>query len=352
MKLEKLDALRGFAALYVALGHWVDCNDATPLFIRHALRFGQQSVILFFLLSGFVIYIATSRSENVPFRDYFIKRFRRIYPVMIGAFIVSFIIAFIDGNFFEMFDGKVLIGNLLMLQDYGTDKPGLWFTYFMRNSPLWSLSYEWWFYMLFFVFYKFLIKSPYRLLTAFLISLVSAISYLIYPNHASLVFAYFIIWWTGYEAADVYFKQKTFTLQNMKWLIAANLSILLLFVGYQFGQQQIESALGIEAIIVKKPIIHFSTCVIFLSSGLLWWRAKLIGFNQILGVFIYVAPISYALYVLHFPILKIWDLYQYFDYKESFMNMVIVNSIRLTVLVGLSYLMEIKIQPIINKYLK
>lgn len=352
MKLEKLDVLRGFAALYLALGHWVDCNDATPLFIRHALRFGQQSVILYFLLSGFVIYIATSRSENVPFRDYFIKRFRRIYPVMIGAFIVSFIIAFVDGNFFEMFDGKVLIGNLLMLQDYGTEKPGLWFTYFMRNSPLWSLSYEWWFYMLFFVFYKFLIKSPFRLLTAFLISLFSAITYLIYPNHASLVFAYFIIWWTGYEAADVYFKQKTFTLKNMNWLIAANFSILLLFVGYQFAQHQIESTIGIEAIIVKKPIIHFSTCVIFLSAGLLWWRVKLIGFNQILGIFIYVAPISYALYVLHFPILKIWDLYQYFDYKESFMNMVIVNSIRLTVLVGLSYLMEIKIQPIINKYLK
>lgn len=99
MKLDKLDMLRGFAALYVALGHWVDCNEATPLIIRQALRFGQQSVILFFLLSGFVIYIATSRAENVPFRDYFIKRFRRIYPVMLGAFLVSFIISFIDGNF-------------------------------------------------------------------------------------------------------------------------------------------------------------------------------------------------------------------------------------------------------------
>ena len=77
---------------------------ATPLIIRQALRFGQQSVILFFLLSGFVIYIATSRAESVPFRDYFIKRFRRIYPVMLGAFLVSFIISFIDGNFFELFN--------------------------------------------------------------------------------------------------------------------------------------------------------------------------------------------------------------------------------------------------------
>jgi len=352
MKLDKLDMLRGFAALYVALGHWVDCNEATPLIIRQALRFGQQSVILFFLLSGFVIYIATSRAENVPFRDYFIKRFRRIYPVMLGAFLVSFIISFIDGNFFELFNGKVLIGNLLMLQDYGTDKPGLWFTYFMRNSPLWSLSYEWWFYMLFFVFYKFLIRSPYRLLTAFMISFASAITYIIYPNHASLVFAYFIIWWTGYEAADVYFKQKTFTFQNMKWLIASNFAILALFMVYQFSQHQIESAIGIEAIIVKKPIIHFSTCVFFLGFGLFWWRFQLIGFNQLMGVFLYVAPISYALYVLHFPILKIWDLYKYFDYKESILNMVIVNSIRITVLITLSYLMEIKIQPIINKYLK
>ena len=352
MKLEKLDAIRGFVALYVALGHWVDRNDTIHQFIKDILRFGQQSVILFFLLSGFVIYIATTNTENMPFRDYFIKRFRRIYPVMIGAFIISFVIAYIDGNFFEMFDSKVLMGNLLMLQDYGTEKPGLWFTYFMRNSPLWSLSYEWWFYMLFYVFYKFLIKSPYRLLIAFLISLVSAITYIIYPNHASLVFAYFIIWWTGYEAAEVYFKQKNFTFQNMKWLIAANFVILALFVIYQFTQNHIENSIGLEAILVKKPIIHFSTCVFFLCFGLVWWRVKLIGFNQLLGVFIYVAPISYALYVLHFPILKIWDLYQYFDYKESLSTMLIVNTIRLSVLFGLSYLMEIKIQPIINKYLR
>ncbi len=85
MKLEKLDAIRGFVALYVALGHWVDRNDTIHQFIKDILRFGQQSVILFFLLSGFVIYIATTNTENMPFRDYFIKRFRRIYPVMIGA---------------------------------------------------------------------------------------------------------------------------------------------------------------------------------------------------------------------------------------------------------------------------
>lgn len=352
MKLEKLDALRGFAAVYVALGHWFDQNEKTPQFLKDTFRFGQQSVILFFLLSGFVIYIATKSDRKISFREYFMKRFRRIYPVMIFGFILSAIICYMDGSFYENFKLDVLFGNLFMLQDYGTEKPGLWFTYFMRNSPLWSLSYEWWFYMLFFVFYLYLMKNKYRIWIATGISFISAITYIMIPNHASLVLAYFIIWWSGYESAVVYFRDKTFTIANMKFIILANFLIFFVFASYNYYFKYIFEHMGYEPILVKKPLIHFSTTLIFLLFGLLWWKLKLVGFNQSIGWFVYIAPISYAIYVLHFPILKIWNLYKYFDYQESISNMIIINCIRIAVLLGLSYLLEIKLQPIINKYLK
>jgi peptidoglycan/LPS O-acetylase OafA/YrhL len=76
---------------------------------------------------------------------------------------------------------------------------------------------------------------------------------------------------------------------------------------------------------------------------------KLIGFDLLLGIFTKMAPISYALYVFHFPILAQWDLYQYVDYNINTVNIIWINVVRLIVLVGLSYWAEIKLQPIINK---
>ena len=39
---------------------------------------------------------------------------------------------------------------MLMLQDRSYAKPGVWVSLVGGNAPLWSLSYEWWFYMAYF----------------------------------------------------------------------------------------------------------------------------------------------------------------------------------------------------------
>ncbi|MCF8255194.1 MAG: acyltransferase [Bacteroidia bacterium] len=350
MHLGKLDALRGFAAIYVAIGHWTHTNDYTPEIIKEIFRYGQQAVILFFLLSGFVIYIATMSARRQTFKEYFTKRFRRIYPIMILAFILSFVVAFADGMFAQRFNWGSFIGTSLMLQDYSTGKPGIWFYYFMGNSPLWSLGYEWWFYMLYFVFYKYLNHKPYRTMVAYIISLVSIITYLIFPNHASLVLGYFIIWFSGYEAAHVFFRDKTFTFKNIFNILWMNASILGVIIVYNFAKYKIEAATGITAIPVNKLIIHFGTTFLFLAAGLAWWKVKLIGFNLILGAFTRTASISYAMYVFHFPILAQWNLYKYVDYEITTVNIIWINTLRIVLLVGLSYLAEIKLQPIFNKW--
>ena len=66
-KLTKLEAIRGFASVYVVLHHVfgkgliIAGKDFSFLF-----RFGQESVILFFLLSGFVIqYYSAFRKTKV-----------------------------------------------------------------------------------------------------------------------------------------------------------------------------------------------------------------------------------------------------------------------------------------------
>lgn len=79
MKLEKLEALRGMAAIYVVLHHSIPHNlRLEELEIGFLFRFGQEAVILFFLLSGFVINYSFSRGNDKTFRTYFFKRFYRI----------------------------------------------------------------------------------------------------------------------------------------------------------------------------------------------------------------------------------------------------------------------------------
>jgi peptidoglycan/LPS O-acetylase OafA/YrhL len=80
-KLNILEAVRGGAALYVFLGHFiVGSFIAKTNFLSFFFRFGQEAVILFFLMSGFVIELSGLRKKT-SFHDFFYKRFLRIYPL-------------------------------------------------------------------------------------------------------------------------------------------------------------------------------------------------------------------------------------------------------------------------------
>ena len=85
MKVYKLEALRGFSLLYVVLHHSLPHKIIVAgINIGNLFRFGQEAVILFFLLSGFVINYAFQTGKNKTFRTYFLKRFSRIYiPLLI-----------------------------------------------------------------------------------------------------------------------------------------------------------------------------------------------------------------------------------------------------------------------------
>jgi peptidoglycan/LPS O-acetylase OafA/YrhL len=53
--IHRLDYLRGFVALYVVLYHLRDNELFKGLSFGFLFQFGQEAVIIFFLLSGFVI---------------------------------------------------------------------------------------------------------------------------------------------------------------------------------------------------------------------------------------------------------------------------------------------------------
>src|SRR5207244_10713835 len=91
-KLYRLEAIRGLAAIYVLFnyvfikGPVINGKDYSFLF-----HFGQEAVILFFLLSGFVIEYSFQKSTDKSFKLYFLKRFLRIYIPLLLIFVVNFI---------------------------------------------------------------------------------------------------------------------------------------------------------------------------------------------------------------------------------------------------------------------
>lgn len=104
-RFEELDSLRGLAAISVILCHLLPIAgsslfnrlNATPL---HLFWAGHEAVILFFMLSGFVLSLPYFNNKALKYKDYIIRRVCRIYL----PYAVSVTVAIICMMMFYRFD--------------------------------------------------------------------------------------------------------------------------------------------------------------------------------------------------------------------------------------------------------
>ena len=335
-KLIKLEAIRGFAALYVVFHHTIHQFKIFNLDLSFLFRFGQEAVILFFILSGFVIEYSYSKGKDKSFKTYFLKRFLRIYIPLFFVFIAHFIIISINNE--SDFNWKVFIGNIFMLQDVGSLKPNVIVPTFLGNSPLWSLSYEWWFYMLYFpiiIFFK--NKSSLIVNT---IGIISALTYIIYPNFFNRELMYLTIWWSGVEIARLYSQGNTINIKNLKFSLGTLLSITaILFVNVLISQNI--STIGVHPILELR---HFGFSLIAIFSALIWKNFKWIGFSSTMEIFSRFAPISYGVYISHYFLIS------NATYLDSHIdNLLLRYTLYISICIGFSYLIERIIYVNINR---
>jgi peptidoglycan/LPS O-acetylase OafA/YrhL len=112
----------------------------------------HQAVIVFFAISGFVIADSVLRrlaSGAWSWTEYLTQRATRLYVVLLPSLLLCWLFDYATlhntGSLpvgAEHYRPLTLIGNLLFLQ-------WVWVPTFGSNNPLWSLSYEFWFYLLF-----------------------------------------------------------------------------------------------------------------------------------------------------------------------------------------------------------
>lgn len=104
-------------------------------------RLGNLGVLSFFVLSGFLVggkVLERYRNGTFALRDYAIDRFSRIVVPFVPALAFTVIVA----SYFDVGGGfREFTGNLVFLQ-------GIAVPAYPGNEPLWSISYEVWFYVL------------------------------------------------------------------------------------------------------------------------------------------------------------------------------------------------------------
>jgi peptidoglycan/LPS O-acetylase OafA/YrhL len=153
--LPALTGLRFALALWVILHHLTGKNmllehwtHTLPLSVQSILRGGYLAVQSFFLLSGFVLaqsYAAT-RWNRQSLKRFAVARFARIYPVYLLSLILISWFAFE----FVLKPGRTIGQKAVVLGDYALLLQGWngslsvgW------NTPAWSLSCEFFFYLCF-----------------------------------------------------------------------------------------------------------------------------------------------------------------------------------------------------------
>jgi peptidoglycan/LPS O-acetylase OafA/YrhL len=101
-RIELLDSFRFIAITIVILFHYFSAKAELNIYpygkkYSDLFRFGDVGVQLFFIISGFVIYMTIENCST--FKEFFLKRLIRLWPALTLSSVISFIgIYFLDMN--------------------------------------------------------------------------------------------------------------------------------------------------------------------------------------------------------------------------------------------------------------
>lgn len=217
---NSINTLRHLAAFQVMWGHMiVHLNVNFPVLgggfkldqIISSVLYFFMGVPLFFFLSGYLIWFSIKRTSNT--KEYFIKRFLRIYPELWFAIIIEIItiIIFYKEKIEWSKLGLFLFSQSTIFQfwtpgflrEYGCGTP---------NGSLWTICVTVQFYIFIWIIRKFLYrrKLSFWVLSTFLLMMVSAYTEIIeglipdifYKLYCQTIVQYLWIFWLGILVAE------------------------------------------------------------------------------------------------------------------------------------------------------
>jgi len=331
-----LDWLRFGAAFAVLLCHarggtWMDYGslDAGSKNLIAAMFFAVtrpnlEPVVVFFVLSGFLVGgKALERLIQGSFSpsSFALDRFSRIYIPLVPALALTAVVALVTGrtiNFGE------LAGNLLSLQC-------VFFNSFAGNVPLWSLSYEVWFYVL--------AGSAAAVIVA-----TGAKGRLF----AMVLFAVAVLIYTALSPALLYcwlLGAVAYPLRYVKLPgLAAGVAAVLAVGGAVASQLNMKTKESAEFALVWLPPRELA--ILVMSAGMAVTVAWLAGRPvksevmrkwQALGAA--MAAFSYTLYLTHYPVLELFNRFFATRYNDITLANVGILLFKISVCLGVAWLL-------------
>lgn len=241
-------------------------------------------------------------------------------------------------------EAKSLFLNLFMLQDVGSLKPNVIVEPYMNNTPLWSLSYEWWFYMLYFPLKKYISSEGARDIFVYSIAIISALVYFYYPFFLPRLLMYMSIWWLGVVLSNAYMQSSSI---HFRKLLLPLISVMIISLINGAGVYQAILS-GKYRSIGAHPALelrHHVFAIFAVVFALFWRSQRWFIFNKAVAPFLVFAPTSYVIYICH----------HYFvvdaHYLSFLNNRLAEFSLYFIMMLTFSYSLEVLIYPVIRGYL-
>ena len=290
---KALDGLRGVAVLLVLLSHSSNAN----LFFHEFLNFqriGKVGVYLFFVLSAYLLdrqialAFMTKKSSKGYWKNYFLRRFLRIYPLFVVALILH---------------GLLTIVGIKTVIDRIIDIP-LHMALIRGESIFWSIPVEFKYYfispLIMWFCHKFLKWDKMKLLFAFLIVLLTSIIIeVIYHLPLVSTFRYFPIFLVGtfISIFELLYKDKIKHLTSPKmYNIIGIVGLLLIIITIPF---YFENIFGFK--------VNFHLSIFYLPYSLIWGVILIVSkygkgiLNKVLEFkpLRFIGSISFSIYLFH-----------------------------------------------------
>jgi peptidoglycan/LPS O-acetylase OafA/YrhL len=147
--LSNLTPLRAAAAIWVVVFHFSEIAAKFVSTDRSLIMTkGYLMVDLFFIMSGFIMSHVYKQSFQLSvslknFRRFIVARFARIYPLHLFTLLILILLVASAGAWNPVESKASIPTNLLLLHSFGIHNIFTW------NVPSWSISAEWWAYMVF-----------------------------------------------------------------------------------------------------------------------------------------------------------------------------------------------------------
>lgn len=341
-QIPGLTPLRGIAALLVMLMHYqLFVAPLVPAGATHLFDKLYLMVDLFFVLSGFIMYhvYGAGFSQGLTktvFFTFMRARFARVYPLHLVTLFYLVLLAVgtrsvgitLDGFIGFLTNYAAIPYQLLMLQGVGPYHEALW------NSPSWSISTEWWAYVLFPFLMILLSRIGNWLRLVLLVAITASYLWIMFdlqpafwaqrwadmglpdsvPYPTGIIdvitgaavlrcMCGFIL---GILVYELYVKQSFKQILQSSWVFI--LTWLGLLVGWHFEVIYDPIAVLLFAVVIMSLAFNSGRLGVFMSGR----------------IFQFLGDISYSLYLVHMPIIMTFIVYRkavyYPDTQESAMG--------------------------------